>query len=507
MNENNPYQNLYHPEQPEAIPMIQEKPEIHYSKTEQISACLAMLAGFLFVRFVFYHTTGLFTTFFYWLLTTFEVIFLKKSGKTFSKSDKLMIAVLYLFSGAYTITANTLMKALTTLFLILDNSLFLLSMTSGLNAVLRFLPEASLLSTLAMSLGEFGKCFGAVKSSKGHGVWKNAGYILGGLLIALPMTCIVAALLCEADENMSALLGNFLKFPPDEILELIPQLLLGIFIGCMIFSGLYSAAHRTIILDEEICAKKAENSRFIPNLMLYAAVTPVCILYVLYFISQINYFTGGFMGVLAEGYTYAEYARKGFFELCAVCCINLAVIAGIGFFAKKTGSEKPLMLKIYSIFLCACSLFLAGTAIAKMFLYIRYYGMTTMRIYTTWFMFLLVIGFIVLIVRQFRHSLNIGKVGYIVFTVMFGLLVFSRPESWITKYNASQYLAGNIEHFDVSVLNRMSLDAWAAVSHHDIGKLLLNGTNAELEARKEGIQDDFYESLNLSAWEIMLNVK
>ncbi len=509
----NQYQNLYAPDgQPvQAIPVqnipLQPKPEVQYSKAEQVCAFLAMLAGFLFVRFVCYHETGLFTTIFYWLLITLEVVFVRKSGKVFSKSEKIMIAVMYLFSCAYFITANQTMKILTTLFLILNSGIFLLGVSSSQDTVLRFLPEALPLSVLAMPLAEIGKCFGAIKGSKGNTAWKNAGYILGGLLIALPLTCIVAALLCEADENMSALLGKFLKIPPDDILILVPHLLFGIIIGCLIYSTLYSATHKTISLDAETCEKKAEGFRFIPNLMLYAGVTPLCVLYILYAVSQMNYFMGGFMGTLAEGYTYAEYARKGFFELCWVCVINLAVIAGIGFFARMTGSVKPLLLKIYSIFLNFCSLFLAGTAIAKMFLYIKYYGMTRLRIYTTWFMFLLIIGFVVLIIRQFRYSLNIGKIAYIVFTVMFGLLVFSRPDEWITKYNANQYLAGNLNDFDEKVLNDMSSDAWAAMSFYDLNQFDGKIINAELEARTEELQNDFYQILNLSAWEMLYNVK
>ena len=212
----NEYQNLYDPNYqgilnapPQAVP-VQPKPEVHYSKTEQICAFLAMLAGFLFIRFTLYHETGIFTTLFYWLLITVEVIFVKNSGKTFTKSEKFVIITMYLFSCAYFITANQTMKILTTLFLILDSGIFLLGVSSSLNTVLRFLPEALPLSALVMPLSEFGKCFDAVKQSKGNTVWKNAGYVLGGLLIALPLTCIVASLLCQADENMSSLLGNFL---------------------------------------------------------------------------------------------------------------------------------------------------------------------------------------------------------------------------------------------------------------------------------------------------------
>ncbi|MDE5792436.1 MAG: DUF4173 domain-containing protein, partial [Oscillospiraceae bacterium] len=355
------------------LPETPPKPEIKYSNIERISAFLCMILGFLFVRFVFYHTTGLFTTIFYWLFTTLEVIFVKKSGNEISKGNKFMIAVLYLFSCVFTITANVLLKNLTVIFLILVSGLYLLGVSSPLNLVLKFLPQAIPLASIAMPFAETNKCFGAINSShKSKGLWKNLGYILGGLAIALPLTALVAALLCQADENMSALLGKFLKIPPENMLILVFHALIGIPIGCLIFSSFYSSTHWSIVLDADTCEQKAISKRFIPNMILYTAVTPICILYILYIISQINYFMGGFMGVLAEGYTYAEYARKGFFELCIVCCINFLVITSMSKYAKITASEKPLVLKIYSIYLCFCSLFLSGTAIAKMILYIQY---------------------------------------------------------------------------------------------------------------------------------------
>ena len=517
--ENNNYENLYKPETPVSeqftpppampVPEVPPKPEIKYSNIERISAFLCMILGFLFIRFVFYHETGLFTTIFYWLFTTLEVIFVKKSDNQFSKGSKFMIAVLYLFSCVFTITANVLLKNLTVIFLILVSGLFLLGINSNLNNVLKFLPESIPLIGIAMPFAESNKCFGAINSShKSKGLWKNLGYILGGLAIALPLTALVATLLCQSDENMSALLGKFLKIPPENMLLLAFHALLGIPVGFLIFSSFYSSTHHSVILNSETCEQKAIARRFIPNMILYTAVTPICILYILYIISQINYFMGGFMGILAEGYTYAEYARKGFFELCIVCCINFLVITSIHTYAKITDSEtskKPLALKIYSIYLCFCSLFLSSTAIAKMILYIQYYGMTRLRIYTTWFMILLVIGFVLIIIQQFIKKLNAGKIAFITFTIMFGLLCFSKPDAFITRYNANQYLSGNLENFDNSMLRDLSLDAWGALSYYtseELEKLSIN-----LTKRKEILQDDFYQELNLSAWEILYHVK
>ncbi len=488
------------------------QPKIQYSRIEQIGAFLAMIAGFLFIRFTLHHEMGLFTTLSYWFLITTEMLFVKKSGMTFSTAEKIFIGSMYLFSTVYIFTANETMRTLTTIFLILNSGIFLLGVSTSLNTIFRFLPEALSLSVFAMPFADFGKCFEAVKQSKGNALWKNAWYIFGGLLIAFPLTCAVASLLCQADENMSAILGSFLKIPPEDLLIFIPEIAFGMLIGCAIYSAMYNSTHRGIILDGEESGRKAEQFRFIPNLMLYTAVTPIGLLYILYVISQLNYFMGGFLGKLAEGYTYAQYARKGFFELCVVCCINIALIAGMEFSAKVTGEKKPLLLKIYNIGLSLCSLFLAGTAIAKMFLYIHYYGMTRLRIYTTWFMILLVVGFMILIFRQFRYTLNIGKTAYIAFSILFGVLVFSRPDEWITRYNAQQYLSGNLPEFDTRVISEMSEDAWAAMasySRNDLIKLYSSHQEKNINPEEifedvhEELEKDIYQKLNLSAWEIM----
>ena len=79
MSELNNYQELYSaegqniqnpPEQsllntPVEKILAPPKEEIQYSGTEQVCAFLAMLAGFLFIRFTLYHEMGLFTTLFY----------------------------------------------------------------------------------------------------------------------------------------------------------------------------------------------------------------------------------------------------------------------------------------------------------------------------------------------------------------------------------------------------------------------------------------------------------
>lgn len=504
------YENLYAPNEGEALvvtpmPQTMEKPKISFSRSEHTISVILLLGGFLIMRLGVIHPSGLLTTLLYWALIVLELVFLKQHGTSFRLSDKAFAAVLFLFACVYTITANELIKGLNTLFLIMTDCLFLFRLTDPEADVFRFLPFSLMRAVFAMPFAHFGTAFSAASSgSKSKAFWKNAAYVLAGLVIAVPMTIIVGALLVDADDNMSALLGGLLEFEPVEPIQQTVQFLIGLLIGSAIFSALWSTVNRTVQPDTENCEQQIEACRFVPNVILYAAVTPICLLYVLFFIAQMQYFLGGFTGSTA-GYTYAEYARQGFFQLCTVCCINLGVIAGMGFLAKHSGAVKPLVLKIYSIYLCICSLFLAGTAIAKMCMYISVYGMTQLRVYTTWFMCLLVIGFGALLVRQFVPKLNLGKIAAVTFTILFGLLCFARPDALIVHYNADRYLAGTLEEFDTSVLEYKSYDAWAALSFYSPEEREQLGIDNSINEAVERVEHDFYRGLNLSAWELMSN--
>ncbi len=476
-----------------------------YEKRERILSFLCMAAGFLFVRLCCYHVTGLLTTLLFCLITTMCILYLRRCGKTFQKSHKALAGVLYVFSAVYTVTANHLLTFLNTLFLITVSALFVYALCQPDSNTFRWLSFTMEKALFSHPFGSLNKCpaaaLSAVRSKSG---WKNLLHVLLGLVLTVPLTFIVAALLCSADDGMAQMINNLIFEPDSETLILIPQLAFGLLIGFYLFSMLYSNVHTPKPLLDEECERRILGIRIMPNAMVYAAVTPICILYVLFFVSQFPYFLGGFTGELAEGFTYAEYARKGFFELCTVCCINFAVIGIMSFMAKQCGERKPIILKIYTLFLSVCSLILAGTAIAKMFLYIRAYGMTQLRIYTSWFMLLLITGFVLIILRQFKANLPVCKTAFILFTALFGLLCFSRPDAWITRYNAEMYLSGQLEEFDYAHLRSLSDDALvSAMAYKDV--LDTSCIESELKDFESECSEDFYQSLNLSAWQILAN--
>ncbi len=163
---------------------------------------------------------------------------------------------------------------------------------------------------------------------------------------------------------------------------------------------------------------------------------------------------------------YSEYARRGFFELCAIAVINLIVILVLTGCAKKGGSTRPKLLTGYAVVLCLFTLFIIATALAKMLLYIKAYGLTALRLYTAWFMVLLAAVFFVLMLRQFVRKLPTAAILSVAFTVLFGLLCFAKPETRIAEYNIARYENGTLKDLDVQMLCELSEDAYTVMAKH-----------------------------------------
>ena len=179
----------------------------------------------------------------------------------------------------------------------------------------------------------------------------------------------------------------------------------------------------------------------------------------LFFISQASYFLSAFAGNLPDGYTYADYARQGFFELFAVALINLGVLCIMSLFSKKAGREKTKALKFYSIIISVFTIILIATAMSKMVMYIDNYGLTKLRLYTSWFMVLLALTFVMVIIKQFKFDMQFAKHFSIMFTIMFAILCFSRTEAIIARYNIKMYNSGYLDELDIHAILEMSDDA------------------------------------------------
>lgn len=475
---------------PQQVKPIKE--ETVFTKHEKVFAFAAVGLAFLFVHFVLWHTSGFFTTLFYIALFTAVVVYLRHSGCKFKGSHKVWAGVMFLFSAVFSITANDMVKFLDVVFLQVGGAYLVYSVTSESSLFGRFAFFEMLKCVFENPFAHFGKEYSAVNSTvKSSRTGTNVKAVVGGLLLAVPLTLVVAGLLMSADEGVEKMLTSLANLVNvDNVFSLVGQLAVTLPVSGYLFGLLYSHTHRDKIraLDESECESRCRSARIVANTAVYTAVTPICILYVMFFISQANYFLSAFSGSLPDNYSYAEYARRGFFELFAIELINAGVIFFINFFSKKTGEEKPFTLKLYSVVISVFTLLITATAISKMVLYIQNYGLTQLRVYTTWFMVLTALMFVYVIIRQFRMSFPFMKAAAATFTLMFALLCFSRPDAVIARYNM-EFCADQMTFIDIVEMNELSSDASAVLLEPQY-RSIENAKFDEISGYFSYVQDD-----------------
>ena len=143
-----------------------------------------------------------------------------------------------------------------------------------------------------------------------------------------------------------------------------------------------------------------------------------------------------------------------------------------------------------------------------MALYIEAYGLTRQRLYTTWFMLLLAVGFICIIVRQFAERFPTAGVITGAAIVMFGVLCFSRPDALIAKYNISRYEQHTLADLDVYMLTELSDDAYAVMmKKFDVIEQAGKYKTFEKAAKRRigSYEDDPYQKWNVSAADFLAN--
>ncbi len=272
-------------------------------------------------------------------------------------------------------------------------------------------------------------------------------WALLGLLIALVPTLIIVLLL-SYDPLFIDLLSRIFSFKINLHSILSPLMAIPL---AAIFFGMFYAA-RLFAKGEEPLPESTLCTEILPCVLLCAAVTPIMVVYIIFFISQMPYYLSAFSGILPEGITYADYAKEGFFKLCAVSAINAALLTVFSLFMQQGGQIRDLLKKIYSSLLSILTLILIATALSKMVLYISTYGLTQKRVYASWLMLLMAVAFVAVLVRQAFKKFPLASVLVITALIFILLIALINVDALIAAYNVDAYLSGRLPEADVVMM-------------------------------------------------------
>lgn len=281
----------------------------------------------------------------------------------------------------------------------------------------------------------------------------QAAAVLRGLLIALPLVIIFGALFMAADAVFEHMVTRAFGFSIDQVIS---HIIFGGFWAWITAGFLWVA-----LVQQPAEATLAEKPQaFTLGLTETVIVLGLLnLLFLSFVLVQFRYFFGGAALVEAStGLTYADYARRGFFELTAVSALVLPVLILSHYLLPKAQAAQERVYRWLAAALVVQLFVIMASAMKRMILYERAFGLTELRLYTTAFMIWLAALFIwfgvtVLRGRWERFAAGVLVSGYVALVTLHGL----NPDALIARVNVSRLEIGR--RFDSQYLTTLSADA------------------------------------------------
>lgn len=448
------------PSEPGQIPATAKppKPPLEATRRDVLFAFLFFLCGYLFVRLVFESALGVGVT----LFTVFYcgLVFFYLRPEKLPSGTKTCLLLIALSSLSFALIPNRGLK-LFILFFLMACCLYGTAVLCGtrisgkLDASIG--PELLNQGVLIPFTNFFSnvRVIAAYKSKKGRSLLA----ILIGVLIALPLLGIIIPQLIRADAAFERAASQFLQWFEQHLLRFVVWLPISFLVGCYLYGHLYGNLHQRSserINREEISGIQQTFQKLSP-IVFGTTLTLVCAVYVLFLFVQATELLPTLRNGAPTATTYAEYARRGFFELCAVSAFNL-VIMGAAWLFTRGGERRPLSQRILFAVLSVETLCLISIAIGKMLLYVGRYGLTQKRVYTLWFMGFLALVFLLVLAAQFRR-IPVVRAALLLFCTCFLILSYLNVNTLIVRYNINAYEHGALEELDVSAFYSMPAEA------------------------------------------------
>jgi hypothetical protein len=216
--------------------------------------------------------------------------------------------------------------------------------------------------------------------------WKTAGQqaapVARGLLLALPIVLILGGLLAAADPIFNNWARDLLRvFDFNKLAEYLFRLFY-IAILAYVLAGVYLHAVQPGTLEP----RPSPTARWFPPILGWVEAVVVLgavnLLFLVFVSIQFWYLFGGQANISTSGFTYSEYAVRGFNELVMVAVLSLLLYLGVG---AAVDHKNPLQQKLsmgLNTLLIAQVLVILVSSFSRLRMYEDAYGFTQLRTYT-----------------------------------------------------------------------------------------------------------------------------
>lgn len=185
---------------------------------------------------------------------------------------------------------------------------------------------------------------------------------------------------------------------------------------------------------------------FLGAIEAFVILGSVNLLFLFFVAIQFRYLFGGQTNITTAGYTFSEYARRGFFELVSVAVISLVLYLSLNAITRRSSAGQERAFTVLSALLVGLVVVILVSAFQRLLLYENAYGFTRLRLYTHIFipwLGLLLLGTITLQVLRREHYF-----GSLLLLTMFGFsLTFGvlNVDGMIARLNIERARTGELD--------------------------------------------------------------
>lgn len=270
--------------------------------------------------------------------------------------------------------------------------------------------------------------------------YQNTAQILRGILITLPILIVFLFLFSSADlvfnKYCAAIIDALFS------VEIFTKLYFVIIVA-LVFIGVFYYSfqrHNEVCLADQF-KTKSSNQNIIETLILFGSINA---LFLAFLIVQFKYLFFGGNNASVQGFTYAEYARSGFFQLITIAVISFFLIRFTEKKSLQNSGEYSRAFKFMGGTLIVQVIVVMVSAFKRLALYEDAYGFTELRLYSHIFTVLLAAGFVLLLYKlliNHREDRFAFGVFLSVITTL-AMINLINPDSFIAKKNIERFLSG-----------------------------------------------------------------
>ncbi len=296
-------------------------------------------------------------------------------------------------------------------------------------------------------IGEIFIDYTALKKQQGKKGYKGI-YVFLGIAISLPILGLVLKLLSTADEVFETVVkkifGTFL-FSWDALFFAIFAFVVLLFV--------YGIVVKLPKKDLTYMDGKSVGYDPVIGITITSILTAF---YLLFSVIQILYLFINNMQLPGD-MTYADYARRGFFQLLFVAILNLIIVLiCLKLFKKSTP------LNVVLAIMSGCTYIMIASSFVRMLMYIKEYDLSYARVVVLFLLVLTALLMTGVFIKIFGDTFPLFKYSIVVISIVFILFAYVRPGNLIASYNLSHA----DEDVDISYIIELGSDAAPALCEY-----------------------------------------